>query len=745
MAAEETAPISERPPRHNPLVGLLPQLVVVGVTIANVVAVRASRLPVAYLDDSDIHEQMVRFARQSFAHGLDPLTRWFPYLNEGSPQFLHYQSLGAMLTGAVGLAVGADVAFRWSLYLLWALWPIVIYASARIFGLDRWASAMAAAVSPVLMSAPGVGYEVNGYLWIGYGLWAQEWGMLFLPLAWACTWRAVADRRWTLPAVAAIAATVCCHFETGYLALAGPMLMPWLAPSDLRRRVGRAAVVAVLSFAAAAWAVVPLIVYRNWAAINQALVNGPLVNGYGARQVMTWLVDGEVFDNGRPAIVTSLAAVGTLVALWRWRREAVGRALVVMGVFSMLLCWGRTTWGPLMNLVPGGHDVFFRRFMFGLQLAGIFVAGIAVSGVARLLGAGVGRVASGWARTGPDTALARRAGQIGALLTVPIVVLLAVPVVSNVGQYTARNARDIAIQRAEQAPAAAEIAPLLGYIKARGGGRTYAGNPNNWGSNFDVGLVPVYKYIESQDIDEVGFTLRTASLMSQPEFHFDQYQPSDFPAFGIRWLIYPVGQPLPPGARYVMHRGPYWLYELPADGYVSVVDTVGEIYANRFDVGPVTAGLLAGPEIAEHQDLTVGWAGAPAPSPTSPGLPPGGPAPGEVLSESRTLLSGEMTTQVRLRRRAVVVLSTSYDPGWTATVDGRREPVEMIAPAVLGVVVGPGTHRVVFRYVGFAWYPELWALTAVALAAAGWWGRRRRRPARSCSGPPGGLTGGAGP
>ena len=188
-----------------------------------------------------------------------------------------------------------------------------------------------------------------------------------------------------------------------------------------------------------------------------------------------------------------------------------------------------------------------------------------------------------------------------ALCTAAILVALAVPAVQEVGAYTARNARDISLQRSQAVPAAAELAPLLARIKAGGGGRTYAGNPNNWGASFDVGLVPVYKYIESHDIDEVGFTLRTAALMSQPEFHFDQYQPADFPAFGIRWLIYPAGQPLPPGYRYVMHRGPYWLYELPADGYVSVVDTVGTLRATRTDVGPVTAGYLAGPMFAQHR------------------------------------------------------------------------------------------------------------------------------------------------
>ena len=78
---------------------------------------------------------------------------------EGSPQFLHYQSLPAILTGALGLLTGPDAAFRWSLYLLLSLWPVSVYLSARAFGAGRPAAAASAAMAPFLVSATGVGYE----------------------------------------------------------------------------------------------------------------------------------------------------------------------------------------------------------------------------------------------------------------------------------------------------------------------------------------------------------------------------------------------------------------------------------------------------------------------------------------------------------------------------------------------------------------------------------------------------------
>ena len=44
---------------------------------------------VPYLDDSSLHEQMVRAAAARISAGHLPLTSWFPYLGLGSPQFLH--------------------------------------------------------------------------------------------------------------------------------------------------------------------------------------------------------------------------------------------------------------------------------------------------------------------------------------------------------------------------------------------------------------------------------------------------------------------------------------------------------------------------------------------------------------------------------------------------------------------------------------------------------------------------------
>jgi hypothetical protein len=111
--------------------------------------------------------------------------------------------------------------------------------------------------------------------------------------------------------------------------------------------------------------------------------------------------------------------------------------------------------------------------------------------------------------------------------------------------------------------------------------------------------------------------------------------------------------------------------------------------------------------------------------------PPDQSSAGAVSTAHANLDDGQASATVGMRRPGVVVLSASYDPGWTATVNGRRVPTRMVAPALAAVNVPAGTDHVVFRFRGYGDYAELLALSGLALAlvavAPGCLRRTRRR------------------
>ena len=349
--------------------------ILVGVAVAfNLWTLRAELLNVWYLNDAGIHQSMVRWAAMRMREGHLPFDGWYPYLSLGASRFHHYQSLPHILTGAISTIAGPGT-FRWSLYLLLCTWPIAVYCGGRLFDLEPWAAGVAALVSPLIVSAPALGFEWSSYVWRGSGTWAQLWGMWALPFAWGLSWRAVSKGRTIALAALVLGITVCLHLLIGYLALLSLGVWVVLSPKDFWRRVGRAALVGIGALATAAWMLVPLITDAKWMTQDEFSRGTFYYDSFGARRVLGWLVTGRIFDNGRFPTVSVLALVGFAVCVWRFRRSETARAVLGVGLLSVLLFFGRPTLGAVIDLLPGGTDLFLRRYVTGVHLAGIYLGG----------------------------------------------------------------------------------------------------------------------------------------------------------------------------------------------------------------------------------------------------------------------------------------------------------------------------------------------------------------------------------
>jgi hypothetical protein len=700
-------------------------LLVGAVAVWNLIQLYPTTRVVAYLNDSAMHEQMVRFATASLRAGEAPATRWYPYLTEGSPQFLHYQQLGALLAGAIGTVVGATATFHWSTYLLVALWPVAIYASGRILGLPQLAAAIAAACSPFLVSVPGVGYEQKAYLWVGFGMWAQLCASWTLPFAWATTWRAMTDRRWLLPAGLTVVATIGFHFETGYLALASVVLMPLLVWTGLGSRLRNAGLLLLGSLVGSMWVTVPLLLNSRWAAVNSYLADTGLVRGYGARQDLTWLVRGQTFDSGRLPVVTVAVGIGLLLGLTIYRNCAGMRPAIGMFVLSLLLSFGPTSWNTLTDVIPGHADIFFRRFLMGVHLAGLYLAGLAI-----YLGATwVVSVAERLVERKGSASRPRQLDLARNLLALCLIGIVLIPAMVELGTYDRHNAADIGLQADAAGRAAPQLAPIVAFVRAHPEGRVFAGSPRTGGDLFTVGLVPVYELLADYDIDTVGFTMRTASLMSQPENFFDPTNPADYGIFGVRYLLLPTGVRPPVAAVRTRVSGDFTLWTVPGDSYFSLVESSGVLTQDRATIGRFSIRLLSSRLFGLRRDPLVSWASK---DQGYHGVDwQGSPSPlGGVSAAMSSAVSGAFSATVQANRPAIVVLSSSFDPGWTAEVDGHLEPTVAMAPALVGVRVPAGVSRVRFVYVGFSGYPILAIGSLCGLTMLWLLGRRAKKVRR---------------
>jgi hypothetical protein len=203
--------------------------------------------------------------------------------------------------------------------------------------------------------------------------------------------------------------------------------------------------------------------------------------------------------------------------------------------------------------------------------------------------------------------------------------------------------------------------------------------------------------------------------MTDPEYFFDDHNPSDYRLSGIRYLILPAGDEPPVRALLAMRSGPYWLWTIDGAGYVQAGRIVGAISANRTNLGARSVRLLHSGLAADGAYLGVRYGSDGGGDGRLPTVRSQSPA-GAVRAERADLDDGEASATVRMRRPGVAVLSASYDPGWTATVNGRRRPTRIVAPALVAVDVPAGTDHVVFRFHGYGDYPELLALSGLTLA-----------------------------
>ena len=657
-------------------------------------------------NDTVLHQQMIQFATRSFQHLQSPFTHWYPYLNGGSPHFLHYQGLGASVTGLLGVITGPNFAFRLSVWLLVGLWPLAIYSSARIFGLKPGPSLFAAVLSPALSSVPQIGFEAHAYLWLGYGVWAQLWASWALPFAWAWTWRALQNPKHLWKAALGISLTASFHYETGYLAFLGVGVLVLVQKRDFLQRLGRGMILVATAIVGTSWVLVPLLTQARWAAINSGQNTTNWALGYGARTNFGWLISGKYFDNLRWPVISLLLGIAIALLLIRWRTFPVERAIFVLTTFIFLLSFGPTTWGSLIHFVPGYQDIFFRRFLGAAQLGGLLLAGSAPFMLRSTI---------------MDFRRHRQPDRVGVprglnVVFATIIVSVSVGITSSAWCYYAHNARAENYQISAQASQSTSMAAIVDYLHKYPDARVYAGTPANWGRKMTYGVGPAYMYLADCGIAQISTEAWSAALLEVPQEMFVDSNLSDYQIFNVQYILMPKSTKPPIPANLVLSSGPYALWKVPNVGPFSVLSDSGYLEEGKATIVSKVRFSMRTHLFEQHAGFYVKYGGASSAVqfPEVPSQPVG-----SVVSYSTSLVDGTATSLVRLSQPGALVLSASFDPGWHVSVDGQPAVTEMLAPALVAVHLRPGLHTVTFSYKGFSWYLPLFLLSISAFVVVG--------------------------
>ena len=677
------------------------------------------------------------------------------------------------------------------IYLLLSLVPIPVFLALRVIGLP-WLTVGLGALFATHLSTDGLyGLDPSSFLWRGYGLSSQLFAMIWLPLALAYSYRyfaqnlntqapnykqipitkhQITNKLWlkilnlfeiwnlkfgissALPAIFFVTATTAGHLgigmitmlSLGFLAVSKPLLM-LLRQESIRDIAGaakdqliRLIILSGISIFLLSYWIVPTFVHDNYHNIS---FWDPVwkFDSYGWKETMIRLFNGDLFDFGRWPYLTMLILLGVVIGLFKGESVKCEEKNTLpftlypfsfLFIFWLLFYFGRTTWGGLIDLIPGMKEFHLSRFLVGLHVTGMLLAPIGLGWIISRINITIEQYNH---KTIPPKLLY---WSIALLLTIVTVY----PVYQWTVTYNELNDKLIVQANNNHKLVKPDEQKLFAKLRSLPGARIFAGRGGGFGKEFRVAETPYYMHLSTYGLPTTLWLPETWSMNSDTEQYFSEGEAKDYDLYNMRWVAAPPDQ-TPQPFWTLIDEAPTWkLYEVPTSGYFTpgirpaVVSTNKRSFINTvhlwiqsdahklglfpqltFDKAyPKPTGLPNFKMLDEVTYITPDnkkhniWTEPPV------YLPPG------VVSKEQfntltiqqynniTIVGPEKNesdmvfgTTVNVGDPCVecmVILKQTYHPNWRATVDGKSVKPITVFPFYIGIPVSPGTHEIVVSY-----------------------------------------------
>lgn len=577
-------------------------------------------------------------------------------------------------------------------------------------------------------------------------------------------------------AVAFLIVTTAGHLGIGVMALLSAAVIAYTRPVEdfLRQRrfqefwTGIITSTIRLGFLGAAtvfflayW-ILPVLLYNNYHNIS---VWDPIwkFNSYGWKETMIRFFNGDLFDFGRVPAFTVLTLIGMVAATGvvfplrelisgstqnsRTEQDTDERrpplfAFTLLFVFWMLLYFGRTTWGGLINLIPGMTEFHISRFIVGVHAIGLFLAPIGVAS----LGSAVAFLLFRFFSTRKKLAYADMPPYIAWIVTLVVLFLFARPIYRQTVYYNELNDKLIVQGNNNFDKVDANIQALFAKLRTLPPARVFAGRGGGWGKDFRVAETPMYMYISAYGINTALWLPETWSMNSDTEQYFSEDKAKDYDLYNLKWIAAPPDQKPQPFWK-KLAENPFWtLYESPTTGYFTLGTRTQAVVAKKTDLINIVRlwiqsdahknGLF--PQIAYKDSEVVPDVNVPvirmtdevsyrsasgdllnifAANPIYAGDKPNAELLGPEKDDTDQLFS----TTVKVGQgctECYLILKQTFHPDWRATVNGQTVKPIAVFPFFVGIPLDhPGVVEVKVWYAPHPW--KLPLLTLSLLTAVG--------------------------
>ena len=198
---------------------------------------------------------------------------------------------------------------------------------------------------------------------------------------------------------------------------------------------------------------VPTVLDRSF--LNKSVfLDSVKYDSYGHSEVLKGLILGNLFDYDRLPFLTILLAVGFEICIFRWKQDRYPIPVAIF-FFWRMVYFGRSTWGPLIDVSPMSRYLHMNRFIAGVHLGGILLIAVALA------------TRWHWA--------VRRKNGLYAAAALALTVLVLLLVYSERRSYLAENAAEIDLTQRAVINEDNDLTALFAKLKPLPPGRVYSG------------------------------------------------------------------------------------------------------------------------------------------------------------------------------------------------------------------------------------------------------------------------------
>jgi hypothetical protein len=610
-----------------------------------------------------------------------------------------------------------------------------------------------------------------------------------------------------LPAIFFLAATTAGHLgigmiamlSVGFLAISFP-IMAFLRQQNLKEifsiskeQMIRLTLVAGVAIFLLSYWIVPTFIHDKFHNIS---FWDPVwkFDSYGWKETMIRLFNGDLFDFGRAQVITYLTILGAIVSMIARKSGKIfarttselrvqenfstneARDLspfALLFVFWILFYFGRTTWGGLIDLIPGMKEFHLSRFLVGVHISGMILAPIGFVWLADFVSRYLYIVFRKFIHISPNTNPQIPVPVYLTSITLVLIVLLP-PVYKWTVTYNELNDRLIIQANTNYAKIKTDEELLFAKLRSLPTARIFAGRGGTYGKTFEVAETPYFMHLSTYGLQTTLWLPETWSMNSDTEQYFSEDKEKDYDLYNIRYAVAPPDYTPQPFWQYLDGSASWKLYQVPTSGYftvgvrAAVVATDKRSFINvehlwiqsdAHKLGlfpeltyaggyPKKYGLPNFRMIDEANYVTPASPNEPSQGGpdgkvhniwTEPPLylPDGFQSQEQLNAASRSayndmkLIGPEVNetdmilkTKVEVGAKClecIVVLKETFHPGWRVTVDGKSITPFIVFPFFIGIPVLPGTHTIVASYepstlkVGLLWVTILTVVLAIFL------------------------------